>query len=239
MTFYNSNTIPSAAWKFGFRASCWRTGLLLAFFSALLLSGCGGKTDSRLAEEMKGLESSSAEKRTDALLHLADMGGLAKKAAPRAIELLKDGDAGVRNAAIQLIIRTKHNTKESLAGISALATGDKDEEVQGNALNALLGFEAHEEHAKACVKLLGGEDRMREIGSLGLAGAKSPAVVAQKELVAGLKDKLPYVRMNCAKALGNLGSAASADTKAQLKAAEADKEKQVADAVTEALGKLK
>ena len=239
MTTYKSKAISSAPEKFGSVAFCWRTGQLLVLLSALLLPGCSKKTDPAVLEEMKALDSSSAADREDALLHLADMGDKAKPAAPKAVELLNDQSEGVRNAAIQLIIRTEHNTPESLAGIGALASEDEDEEVRHNALNALKSLGAHEKHAKIYAELLNsGKERQRELGALGLSEAGEHAAVAQAQLVAGLKDKLPYVRMYCAMALGNLGAKASDEAKAQLETMKNDREKMVADTVKEALKKL-
>ncbi len=240
MTTCNSKVISSAPEKFGSVAFCWRTGQLLVLLSALLLPGCSKKTDPAVLEEMKALDSPSAADREDALLHLADMGDKAKPAAPKAVELLNDQSVGVRNAAIQLIIRTEHNTPESLAGIGALASEDEDEEVRHNALNALKSLGAHEKHAKICAELLSSRnERQREVGALGLAEAGEYAAVAQAQLVAGLKDrKSTYVRMYCATALGNLGAKASDEAKAQLETMKNDREKMVADAVKEALKKL-
>ena len=197
------------------------------------------KISLNIPEEMEGLDSTSAIDRENSLLHLAESRVAAKKAAPKAVELLKDDSAGVRAAALQLIFRAEHNTPEALAGISILASGDKDENVRNEALSGLKIFGAHEEHAKVCAKLLGSkEQQLREIGSLGLTEANHHAVVVQAELVSALKDKSAYVRANCAEALGNLGVDASDEARKGLEALKNDKEKMVQTAVKKALERL-
>ena len=217
----NSKEILPAPDSFSPRASCWRTGLLLVLLSALLLPGCG-KDNPKLKKELEGLKSASATERANALLHLADMGAAAKPAGPRAVELLKDPDMQVKTAAIKLIVTLKHKTPEALAGVGALAGS------------------AHEEHAMACAELLGSKiERLRELGSQGLAQANEHAVVAKTQLIAGLDDKLPYVKANCATALGNLGSNAPPEAKDKLTALLKDPEPMVVDEAKKALEKIK
>jgi len=229
----NSKAISSAS------ATCRHTSLLFALFIALLLPGCGEKTSPTVLKEIEALDSPSAEAREDALLHLADYKEKAKQAGPKAVELLSDDSAGVRAAAIKLIVTAKYDTDEALAGIGALASEEKDEDVRSQALDALKGLGADKEHAKAAAKLLvSKEERLRELGAIQLAEAGGNAVSAETELLAGLKDKSAYVRMNCAMAIGNIGVDASDGAKKQLEALKNDKEEMVRDAVKEALGKL-
>ena len=233
MTPSNSKAISSAS------ATCRHTSLLFVLFIALLLPGCGEKTSPTVLKEIEALDSTSAKEREDALLHLADHKEKAKQAGPKAVELLNDDSAGVRVAAIKLIATSRFDTAEALAAIAALAAEEKDEGVRSEALNALLGLEAHEEHAEVCAKLLGSkEEGVREVAALGLAEAKDKAVVAETEILTGLKDKSAYVRMYCAMAIGNIGVDASDGAKKQLEALKNDKEEMVRDAVKEALGKL-
>ena len=235
----NSKEILPAPDSFSPRASCWRTGLLLVLLSALLLPGCG-KDNPKLKKELEGLKSASATERANALLHLADMGAAAKPAGPRAVELLKDPDMQVKTAAIKLIVTLKHKTPEALAGVGALAGSAEDDDLRGAALNALMALDAHEEHAMACAELLGSKiERLRELGSQGLAQANEHAVVAKTQLIAGLDDKLPYVKANCATALGNLGSNAPPEAKDKLTALLKDPEPMVVDEAKKALEKIK
>lgn len=237
MSTCNSKETSPAPDRFSPRASCWRTGLLSVLFSALLLPGCGNK---ELKKEIEGLNSSSATERANALLHLADMGLAAKSAGPRAVELLKDPDIQVKTAAIKLIVTLKHKTPAALAGVGALAGSAEDDDLRGAALNALMALDAHEEHAKACAELLGSKiERLRELGSQGLAQANEHAVFAKTQLIAGLEDKLPYVKANCATALGNLGSNAPPEAKDKLTALLKDPEQMVADEAKKALEKIK
>ena len=237
MTICNTKEMLPAPDRLSPRASCWRMGLLLVLLFALLLPGCGNK---ELKKEIEGLNSSSATERANALLHLADMGLAAKSAGPRAVELLKDLDIQVKTAAIKLIVTLKHKTPEALAGVGALAGSAEDDDLRGAALNALMALDAHEEHAKACAELLGSKiERLRELGSQGLAQANEHAVFAKTQLIAGLEDKLPYVKANCATALGNLGSNAPPEAKDKLTALLKDREPMVADEARKALEKIK
>ncbi len=221
----------------------WYTGMLFLVLSLILTPGCGDAKSRKAAEELKkeleGLKSASATDRENSLLHLSGMGAAAKPAAPRAVELLKDPEIKVKTAAIQLIVSLKHKDPGALAEIGALAASAEDDELRGNALNALMALDAHEEHAKACAELLGSEvDRLRELGSQGLAQANEHAGVVKTQLVTGLDDELPYVRANCATALGNLGSKAPPEAKDKLTALLKDKEEMVADEAKKALDKI-
>jgi len=237
----NSKATSSTTGNIGSAATGLQTSLLFTLLSTfLLLTGCGeGKVHPTVVKEMEGLESPSAKTREDSLLHLADMKGAAKKAGPKAVELLNDENVGVRVAAIKLIATSGYDTTEALAAIAALAADEKDESVRSEALNALKGLEAHEDHAKVCAKLLSSkEEEVREVAALGLAESGDMAVVAETEILTGLKDKSAYVRMYCAMAIGNMGVDASDGAKTQLEALKNDKEDMVKEAVKEALGKL-
>jgi len=221
----------------------WHTGILLLLFCLILAPGCGDAKSRKAAEELKkeleGLKSDSAIDRENSLLHLSGMGAAAKPAAPKAVELLKDPEIKVKTAAIQLIVSLKHKDPGALAEIGALAASAEDDELRGNALNALMALDANEEHAKACAELLGSKDeRLRELGSQGLAQANEHAEVVKTQLVAGLDDELPYVRANCATALGNIGSKAPPEAKDKLTALLKDKEQMVADEAKKALEKI-
>jgi len=239
MTDSNSKTRSNFSDNFNSRTSRWL--LLLALFcGTLLLPGCGGGAGpSKLDRELKALESETASERETALLHLAGMGKEAESAAPKAVELLKDDNVGVRAAAVALIADFEHKTPEALAGLVVLASGDADADVQQSAMTALNDLGAHEEHVKAAKALLASDDGDKRCAAANaLSQAGEHAAAAQTELIAGLTDAESCVREYCAVALGNLGAKASGEAKAALESAAGDKESTVAEAVKGALENL-
>ncbi len=241
MTDSNSKTRSNFSDNFNSRTSRWL--LLLALFcGALLLPGCGGGAGpSKLDRELKALESETASERETALLHLADMGKAeAESAASKAVGFLKDENAGVRGAAVKLLVKFEHKTPDALTALGSLAQSDSDESVQGEALQALQELGATDKYIEVCIAFLTGADAGKQsIGANGLQGVeKGAAVAAQAALLTRLKDGSAEVRSQCVYALGNLGAKASDETKAALEAAAKDPDKDVAEAGKAALESL-
>jgi len=240
MTYSNSKTRSNSTDNFSSGTSRWRLLLLALFCGALLLPGCGGGAGpSKLDRELKALESETASERETALLHLAGMGKEAESAAPKAVGLLKDDNAGVRSAAIQLLVKLENKTPDALAAVTSVANDDSDESVRGEAFNALVTL-SPEKFAELCLTYVKGDDEAKqEQGANGLQSVDSIGKDAEAALVARLQSaSSSAVRQQCTFALGMLGSKASAETKAALEAAAKDSDKDVAAGAKGALESL-
>ena len=203
--------------------------------------GGGGGEDNTAAigEKMTALGSGTDEDKANALNFLADQGEAGKAAKDNAIELLKSETLSVRSAAVDYLAKQAINTPEAAAGLGDLATGEADETVMSNALNALAAIGATDKHVEICKALLSSDDeRKRGYAAMSLSAAGENAAGAQAELIKGLDDKEPYVQTQCAIAIGGLGAKASADAKAKLETLTSSSDADLAKAAKDALANL-
>ena len=220
----------------------------LVILCAALFAGCGkgaegGKEASDTAKLEAAVKALSGPDESDKLGGLTTLSGMPEGAKPHAakvVALLKDTSKEVRQATINLLVTMKHTDPEALKELSALATSDAEADVQTTALQALSDLGAYDDWVNVCKTFLAGDDaNKRQAAAMSLSQSEKPAKGAQAELIAGIKDKDPVVRESCAMALGALGVDATAEAKTALQTAAGDKEKSVAAAAKEALGKLK
>jgi HEAT repeat protein len=152
--------------------------------------------------------------------------------------MLKDAEAEVRKAALDLIAVMKHKDAAAVTALGGLVKNDADLDVKKQALATLHSIGAADEHVKLAKEALAGSDEeMQEYAAFQLSEAGAAAEPALAELEAALESESYYTRMYAAMALGNLGSKA-ASAKAKLEALTSDKEVDVAAAAKEALGKI-
>jgi len=223
---------------------------IATLISSLLMLGCGkGSSDggnkaaagkAKSASALDALKSASTtEEKVSALGKLKDVSGSAsKEVGAQAVEMLKDGEAEVRTAALDLIGMIKYNDPTAVTALTGLFKDDEDEEVKKRALVTLKDIGAADDHVKLAMEALaGGDEDMQDYAIFQLSEAGEAAEPALAQLEAALDSKNYYTRMYAAMALGNLGSKA-ASAKAKLEALTTDKETDVAAAAKEALGKI-
>jgi HEAT repeat protein len=224
-------------------ASSCSTSLMAMLITSLLMLGCskgGSGSEDKAARALDALNSASttAEK-IGAIGQLKDVSsGAGEKVGAKAVEMLQDGEAEVRKAALDLIAVMKHKDAAAVTALGGLVKNDADLDVKKQALATLHSIGAADEHVKLAKEALAGSDEeMQEYAAFQLSEAGAAAEPALAELEAALESESYYTRMYAAMALGNLGSKA-ASAKAKLEALTSDKEVDVAAAAKEALGKI-
>ena len=87
--------------------------ILLPVVALALLIGCGRDPRSKkFAKELKLLKNGNTEERADAILHIADMGELAKDALPYLVKALDDPESKVLVAASTVLARIGEPSSE-------------------------------------------------------------------------------------------------------------------------------
>tara|TARA_Y100000588_G_C14135432_1_gene873572 strand:+ start:524 stop:1204 length:681 start_codon:yes stop_codon:yes gene_type:complete len=222
---------------------------IATLISSLLMLGCGkGSSDggnkaagkAKSASALDALNSASTtEEKIAAIGKLKDVSGSAsKEVGAKAVEMLKDAEAEVRTAALNLISQIKYNDPAAITALSGLFKDDSDVEVKKAALSTLKDIGAAEDHVKLAKEGMSSSDEdIKEFAVFQLSEAGPAAESALAELETALDSKSMYQRMYAAMALGNIGSKA-ASAKPKLEALTSDKESDVAAAAKEALGKI-
>ncbi|MBO88267.1 MAG: hypothetical protein CMP14_01995 [Rickettsiales bacterium] len=226
-------------------------GFILAIIFCVLFVGCGNgnseeggggalSKEERFNAALKQIESTSAEEKVKGLNALTGLEEMAKTAISKITPLLADTEAEVRTTALSLVLLLKDTSPDVVAAINKMVDEDADENVQTTALHGLLTLGAHQDFLDRCKEAIAGSNtNKREQAYMYLMEAGEHAAGLQAELVAGLKDKDAAIRGYCATSLGNIGTAATDETKAALTALTKDKDEYPASAAKEALNKLK
>tara|TARA_B100001013_G_C24616569_1_gene445423 strand:+ start:900 stop:1595 length:696 start_codon:yes stop_codon:yes gene_type:complete len=185
--------------------------ILLPVVALALLIGCGRDPRAKkFAKELKLLKNGTTEERADAILHIADMGELAKDALPYLIKALDDPESKVVVTASTVLARIGEPSSEVASKLIEIIEKETDTKVVSSALNCLNVIGAKDDKKKVIVALMNNESgQLRADAALSIFRLGADGVEFLPLLVQGIKDKDPNVRMYSSLALGSLGSKAS------------------------------